>query len=66
MNLVKEIGAELVGMFVGDARLALAVAATIALAAGAAASGLPLLAGAVLLLGSLSALIENVCRSARR
>ena len=67
MTILKEIIAELVGMFMGDARLTLAV---LAIVAGAAAlieiAGVdPLGAGGVLLVGCLGLLIENVHRSAR-
>ena len=67
MTMLREIIAELIGMFMGDARLTLAV---LALVAGAAALielvGFdPLGAGGLLLVGCLGLLIENVHRSAR-
>jgi len=67
MTMLKEIIAELIGMFMGDARLTLEV---LALVAGAAAliklAGVdPLGAGGLLLIGCLGVLIENVHRSAR-
>jgi hypothetical protein len=67
MTMLKEIFAELIGMFVGDARLTLAV---LAIVAGVAAlikiAGIdPLGAGGVLLVACLGLLIENVHRSAR-
>jgi hypothetical protein len=67
MTMIKEIIAELIGMFMGDARLTLAV---LAIVAGAAVlieiAGVdPLGAGGVLLVGCLGLLIENVHRSAR-
>jgi hypothetical protein len=67
MTMLKEIFAELIGMFMGDARLSLAV---LALVAGAAAliklaDVDPLGAGGLLLIGCLGVLIENVYRSAR-
>ena len=67
MTMLKEIFAELIGMFVGDARLTLAV---LAIVAGVAAlikiAGIdPLGAGVILLVGCLGMLIENVHRSAR-
>jgi hypothetical protein len=67
MTMLKEIFAELIGMFVGDARLTLAV---LAIVAGVAAlikiAGIdPLGAGVILLVGCLGLLIENVHRSAR-
>ena len=66
MTMLKEIIAELIGMFMGDARLTLAV---LAIVAGAAAliklAGIdPLGAGGILLVGCLGLLIENVRRSA--
>jgi hypothetical protein len=65
--MLREITAELIGMFMGDARLTLAV---LALIAGAAVliklAGVdPVGAGGVLLVGCLGLLIENVLRSAR-
>ena len=67
MTMLKEVIAELIGMFMGDARLTLAV---LALVAGVAAliklAGVdPLGAGGFLLIGCLGLLIENVHRSAR-
>ena len=67
MTMLKEIIAELIGMFMADARLTLAV---LAIVAGAAAlielGGVdPLGAGGLLLVGCLGLLIENVHRSAR-
>ncbi|HVC56595.1 MAG TPA: hypothetical protein VND95_11600 [Stellaceae bacterium] len=67
MSLIAEIAGELAGMFVGDARLSLAILAVVGVAAALRElSGLdPLLGGAVLLVGSLAVLIESVRRSAR-
>ena len=67
MTMLKEIAAELIGMFMGDARLTLAVLAVVASAAALInlASVDPLGAGAILLAGCLGLLIENVHRSAR-
>ena len=67
MTMLKEIIAELIAMFMGDARLTLAI---LALVAGVAAliklAGVdPLGAGGLLLIGCLVLLIENVHRSAR-
>ena len=64
MKLIKEIGTELVAMFVGDARLAVCV---LALIAGVAvlkdmAQVGSLAAGAVLVLGCLAILLESVRR----
>jgi hypothetical protein len=67
MTILKELAAELVGMFAGEKRLTAAVLALVA-----AAGGLlnfttlnQLIAGTVLLFGCVLLLIENVCRSAR-
>jgi len=67
MTMLKEIAAELIGMFMGDARLTLAVLAVVASAAALInlAGVDPLGAGAILLVGCLGLLIENVHRSAR-
>jgi hypothetical protein len=67
MTMLKEIIAELVGMFMGDARLTLAVLALVVSAAALIkiAGVDPLGAGGVLLVGCLGLLIENVRRSAR-
>ena len=67
MTMLKEIIAELTGMFMGDSRLTLAVLAIVAGAAGLIklAGVDPLGAGDVLLVGCLGLLIENVHRSAR-
>ncbi len=67
MTMLKEIIAELIGMFMGDARLTLAVLALVASVAALIklAGADPLGAGGVLLVGCLGLLIENVYRSAR-
>jgi hypothetical protein len=67
MMMLKELAAELIGMFVGETRLTISVLAIVA-AAGSLVDfiGLdPLLGGAGLLLGCLILLVESVCRSAR-
>jgi len=67
MPLLKELAAELVGMFAGEKRLTLAVLAMVA-AADLLVNyiGLnPLLGGAALLLGCLTLLVESVLRGAR-
>jgi hypothetical protein len=68
MSLLKEIGAELAGMFAGDRQLSLAVVAIIAAAAGLINLGgiEPLTVGGFLLAGCLLVLIANVWRSARQ
>ena len=67
MTMLREIIAELIGMFIGDARLTLAVLALVASVAALIklADVDPLAAGVVLLVGCLGLLIENVHRSAR-
>ena len=67
MTMLRAVVAEIIGMFVGDARLALAILATIA---GAAVLIRltpvdPLVGGLLLFLGCPILLIENVRRSAR-
>jgi len=67
MPLLKELAAELVGMFAGEKRLTLVVLAMVA-AADLLVNyiGLnPLLGGAALLLGCLTLLVESVLRGAR-
>ena len=67
MTMLKEIGAELVGMFVGDGQLSLAVVAIVAAAALIHLGGIdPLSAGGFLLVGCPVVLIESVRRSARQ
>ena len=66
MNLLRDLAAELVGMFIGDRRLAIGVLAIVA-ATGLSVDfvGLePLAGGALLLLGCSILLIDNVRRSA--
>jgi len=67
MTILKELAAELIGMFAGEKRLTLAVLAVVAAAEFLLVftSLNRLIAGAVLLFGCALALIENVCRSAR-
>jgi hypothetical protein len=58
---------EVVGLFVDDGSLALAILAVVALAAVLAvlAPGAPLAAGAVLVLGCLGVLLANTLRASR-
>jgi hypothetical protein len=67
MNVLRLIGKELIGMFVGDNKLALYVLAVVALAAVCAqvlnTSGL--VTGMMLALGCAAVLIESVLRAAR-
>jgi hypothetical protein len=67
MTIVKELAAELLGMFAGEKRLTLAVLAVVAAAEFLLdfTSLNELIAGAVLLFGCALLLIENVCCSAR-
>jgi hypothetical protein len=67
MMMLKELAAELIGMFVGEKRLTVAVLAIVA-AAGSLVDFTnlnSLVGGALLLFGCLALLIESVCRSAR-
>ena len=65
MNLLKEVAAELVGMFFGDTRLTVAVLAIVAAAGGLVTwTGIdPLVGGAVLALGCPALLLANLHRS---
>jgi hypothetical protein len=67
MTILRDLAAELIGMFFGEARLA---AALLALVAATRLlidfAGLDQLAGgAMLLFGSLALLVASVCRAAR-
>jgi hypothetical protein len=65
MNLLKEVAAELVGMFFGDTRMTLTVLAIVA-ASGALVTltGVdPLVGGAILALGCPALLMANLHRS---
>ena len=66
MSVLGEVFAELFSMFAGDARLSLGALAVVAVAALAAAFASPLVAGTVLLAGSLAVLVINVLLAARR
>jgi len=67
MTMLKDLASELIGMFVAEKRLAIAVLATVAVTGSLVDfAGLdPLVGGTVLLLGCLILLIESVCRAAR-
>jgi hypothetical protein len=67
MNAVVSILRELVGLFVDDGSLALAIVAVIALAGilSILMPNMPLLAGAILLFGCLGLLLANVARAAQ-
>jgi len=67
MTVLKEVGAELIGMFVAEKRLTLAVLGVVTVA-GCLVNFTdlnPLVGGTVVLLGCVILLIENVWRSAR-
>src|SRR6266446_3207360 len=64
MTMLKELAAELIGMFVGEKRVTISVLAMVA-AAGSLVDLIGL-GGAALLFGCLILLIESVCRSARQ
>lgn len=68
MTILKEVLAELFGMFVGDARLSVAILAVVALSAllVEVAHVEPLIGGGVLLLGCLAVVIEAVRRASLR
>jgi len=63
MTMLKELAAELIGMFVGEKRVTISVLAMVA-AAGSLVDLIGL-GGAALLFLCLILLIESVCRSAR-
>lgn len=67
MMMLRELAAELLGMFIAEKRLALAILAIVAVTGSLVDfSGLdPLVGGALLVFGCLVLLIESVCRSAR-
>jgi hypothetical protein len=68
MNALSAVFRELLGLFVDDGSLALAILAVVMLAAISVAliPDAPLAAGAILLLGCLGVLSANVARAARR
>ena len=67
MTILRDVLAELLGMFVSDARLTAAVLALVAVAAvlERTLAGAPLIGGAVLLAGCLGLLIGSVVLAAR-
>ena len=67
MTMLKELAAELSGMFVVERRLTISVLAIVAMVASLVdfIGVAPLLGGAALLLGSLTLLVESVLRGAR-
>jgi 2-keto-4-pentenoate hydratase len=66
MTMLANVLRELVGLFVDDGALALAVVAIVALAGVVATLGLPLVAGAILLFGCLGVLLANTVSAGRR
>ena len=68
MSALTTLLRELAGLFVDDGSLALAILAIVAVAGICVVltPNVPLLAGAVLLLGCLAVLLANVLRAARR
>ena len=67
MTVLKEVVAELVGMFIAEGRLTIAVLTLVTMAAYLVdfTDLDPLVGGTVVLFGCLILLIESVCRSAR-
>ncbi len=68
MKIVLGALTELLGLFVEDGALALAIIAIVALAGGVAAllPALPAASGAILLVGCLAVLFANVMRARRQ
>jgi hypothetical protein len=68
MTILKDVLAELIGMFISDARLSAAVLAVVAVAAALIELLRvdPMISGGVLLFGCMSVLIAAVHRAARR
>jgi 2-keto-4-pentenoate hydratase len=66
MTVLANVMRELVGLFVDDGALALAIVAIVALAGVMATLGLPLVAGAILLFGCLGVLLANTVSAGRR
>lgn len=68
MNIVRDVLAELFGMFLGDARLAGSILVVVAVCAALIdiAGVTPLVAGLVLLTGCLVVLVGAVLTAARR
>jgi hypothetical protein len=68
MNMLRAVAHELIGLFVDDGALAVAILGVVILAAVSAATApdRPLVTGAILLLGCLAVLSISVARAARR
>lgn len=67
MNALISVLRELVGLFVDDGSLALAILAVVAVAGifSTLLPGIPLAAGAILLFGCLGVLVANVARAVK-
>jgi len=67
MTMLKEVVAEMIGMFVGEKRLTIAVLGLVAVSGSLVdfTDFNSLIGGGLLLFGCLVLLIESVCRSAR-
>lgn len=67
MTILKDVIAELVGMFLGDARLSATILIVVIVAAGVIdlAGAPPLIGGTLLLAGCLAVMIGAVLRAAR-
>jgi hypothetical protein len=63
MSALRSMVRELLGLFVDDGSLALAIVAVVA--AAALAANEPTIAGAILVVGCLAVLVENVLRAMR-
>lgn len=68
MTMLKDVLVELIGMFLGDARLTAAILVVVALSAVLIdVAGIePLIGGGVLLVGCLLLVVESVRRSGRQ
>jgi hypothetical protein len=68
MSTLANLLRELIGLFVDDGALALAIIAVVGLAGISAMliPNVPLAAGAILLLGCLAVIVSNVARASRR
>jgi len=68
MSMLASMARQVVGLFIDDGSLALSILGVIAMSAaiGVLMPGAQLLAGGVLLVGCLAALVINTSRAARR
>jgi hypothetical protein len=65
MSLARDIAKELVGMFVADARLSVSILILVLIVWALAARLSPLLAGGLLVFGSLAVLVSTVAHEGR-